>query len=342
MVMTREAFREAVFARDGGRCVFCPADAKDAHHIIERRLWPDGGYHLDNGASVCEKHHISCENTIISVEEVREACGIRRILVPPHLYRDQPYDKWGNPVLPNGQRLKGELFYDPSVQKILAHGGALELFTEKVKYPRTHHLPWSEGVTEDDRIMASIDAFRGARVVVTEKMDGENTSLYRDHYHARSVTSSPHESQDWVKQMWGQIAHDIPEGWRICGENLYAKHSIGYGSLPTYFMGFSVWNDKNECLSWDETTEWFSLLGIQPVPVLYDGVFDEDHIKTLWYKEMWDSCEGYVVRVAEVFSYGEFRLKVGKFVREHHVQTVPHWRYGQRIERNGLATGETK
>src|SRR5690606_22004173 len=153
MLLSRDGFRESVFGRDKQKCIFCERPPADAHHIIERRLWPDGGYYLENGASVCNEHHILCEQTRISVEEVREACGIRRIVVPPHLYADQSYDKWGNPVLPNGQRLKGELFFDESVQKILAQGQVLDLFTSWVKYPRTHHLPWSDGVNDDDRII---------------------------------------------------------------------------------------------------------------------------------------------------------------------------------------------
>lgn len=36
----REAFRDAVFARDGGNCVICGHPAADAHHIIERRRRP--------------------------------------------------------------------------------------------------------------------------------------------------------------------------------------------------------------------------------------------------------------------------------------------------------------
>src|SRR3546814_8048125 len=87
ILLTRTAFREGVFARDEYRCVFCPLPAEDAHHIIERRLWPDGGYYLDNGASVCRDHHIRCETTEISVEDVRDAAGITRIMVPPHLDR---------------------------------------------------------------------------------------------------------------------------------------------------------------------------------------------------------------------------------------------------------------
>ncbi len=173
-LLTRDQFREAVFARDGHKCVFCDAPAQDAHHIIERRLWPDGGYYSDNGASVCEVHHLACERTIFSPEDVRHQAGITKVIVPPHLYSDHAYDKWGNHVLEDGRRTKGELFYDESVQKALREGGVLDRFTSYVKYPRTHHLPWSPGIHADDRVLTDLSAFEGKMVVVTEKLDGEN------------------------------------------------------------------------------------------------------------------------------------------------------------------------
>lgn len=337
MLLSRDDFRNSVFERDGHQCVFCENAVVDAHHIIERRLWPDGGYYLDNGASVCAEHHILCEETVISVEDVREAAGIRKILVPPHLYADTRIDKWGNPILDNGRRLPGELFGDESVQKILAQGGVLGLFTHWVKYPRTHHLPWSQGMHDDDRMLQSLDAFQGKRVVVTEKMDGENTTMYSDYIHARSVDGRSHPSRNWVKGFWSRICGDIPEYWRVCGENLYAQHSIPYSDLSTYFMGFSIWNEQNICLPWDETLEWFELLGVTPVKVLYDDIFDEKAIRGLWNESQWDTSEGYVMRVAGAIPYGEFRNLAGKFVRKGHVQTNKHWMHGQRIEPNGLA-----
>lgn len=336
-LLSRDAFRDAVFSRDGETCVFCEKPAADAHHILERRLWPDGGYYLENGASVCNSHHILCETTEISVEEVRIAAGISKLILPPHLYPDQPYDKWGNPILPNGARMRGELFWDSSVQKILGSAGMLDLFTHWAKYPRTHHLPWSASVSSDDRLLDSLDAFRGQRVIATVKMDGENTSLYADHIHARSLDGRSHPSRDWAKNFWASIRSDIPEGWRVCAENLFAEHSISYSDLPSYLMGFSVWNEQNICLSWDDTLQWLELFGIPSVPVLYDGIFDEKAIKALWTQKDWSAREGYVVRVADAFPYSEFRKKVGKFVRPNHVQTQKHWMYGQPLRRNGLA-----
>jgi hypothetical protein len=95
-LLSRDAFRERVFARDRGRCVLCPAPAVDAHHILERKLFADGGYRLNNGASVCAPCHLRCERCQVSVEEVRRAAGIKEPVLPPGFSADLVFDKWGN------------------------------------------------------------------------------------------------------------------------------------------------------------------------------------------------------------------------------------------------------
>jgi ATP-dependent RNA circularization protein (DNA/RNA ligase family) len=205
-----------------------------------------------------------------------------------------------------------------------------------VKYPRTPHLPWSEGMTSDDKMVKTLDHFRGKQILVSEKFDGENTSIYRDHIHARSLDSRHHESRTWVKQFWNQIRSDIPENWRICGENVYARHSIGYTDLPSFFMGFSIWNESNVCLSWDETMEWFELFGITPVTTLYVGMFDEQVLRKLTQQLDTSKQEGYVVRVYESFHFSEFNKNVAKYVRKNHVQTTDHWMHCE-ITPNQLA-----
>lgn len=113
------------------------------------------------------------------------------------------------------------------------------------------HLPWSRGYTDDDKILRNTDHFTGQEVVITEKMDGENTTMYPGFIHARSLDSKDHPSRHYVKTLHGGIKYLIPEGYRLCGENVYAKHSLLYSALPSYFMLFSVWNELNVCLSWD-------------------------------------------------------------------------------------------
>jgi hypothetical protein len=203
MLLTRAEFRQQVFARDGGRCVICGAPGQDAHHIIERRLFDDGGYYLNNGATLCAGCHVKAEMTVLTCEEIRTAAGITQVVLPPHLYPDQAYDKWGNPLLPNGQRLRGELFDDGSVQKILAAGGVLSQFTTRVRYPRTYHLPWSPGATDDDRMLPDVRAFEGQEVVVTAKMDGEQTTMYTDYLHARapSIGAAIRRAVGWPTSM---------------------------------------------------------------------------------------------------------------------------------------------
>lgn len=339
-LLTRDQFRSRCLERDGHRCVLCPTTGDLAvHHIVERRLWPDGGYYLANGASVCGPCHILCEQTNVTCELLRERTGAK-VVLPLHLYTDQSYTKWGDPILPSGERLRGELFHDESVQKILAAGNVLQLYTNRVKYARTYHFPWSPGVGKDDRIIDSFAGFEGREVVATVKMDGENTTMYRGYLHARSIDYSPREDRTWVKTLHGRIGYEIPDDWRVCGENLFATHSIHYQALKSYFQMFSIWNESNVCLSWDETRDWASLLGLEMVEVIYRGLWDQDAIQGLYTPEHHgEACEGYVVRVTDAFHYKEFRRCVGKYVRKGHVTSDQHWIH-KKVEPNELAVSK--
>lgn len=288
---------------------------------MERRLFPDEGYYLDNGATLCGPCHWKAEQTTLTVKEILAHLGLGRPILPPHLYGDQDYDKWGNPILPSGARLKGELFDDESVRKVLTP--VLSTFSSTVKYPRTYHLPFSPGATSDDRIMDSYYWLQGYQVVITEKMDGENTTLYSSGLHARSLDYEPHPSRDRVKALWAEIAHDIPDGMRICGENLYATHSIHYDNLHSYFQVFGVW-DGLHCLPWNETMEWAELLGLKTVPILYVGEWNEQVVMDLALG-LGKNSEGLVVRRTDFIHMKEWKFRVGKYVRENHVQTHGHW-----------------
>lgn len=199
---------------------------------------------------------------------------------------------------------------------------------ERIKYPKTLHFPWSPGLQNDDRLMPLEDVvsnFSGNEVVITEKLDGENTSMYRNVIHARSLDSSDHPSRSWVKALHGQIRHEIPEGWRICGENVFAYHSIFYRHLETYFFVFSIWNEKNEALSWDETEDYCNLFGLQTVPVLFRGEFNLKAVQNFGNSLDLNTQEGYVVRNTRSFEYSDFQKNIAKYVRHNHIQTDQHW-----------------
>ncbi|GAA0688648.1 hypothetical protein GCM10010193_48420 [Kitasatospora atroaurantiaca] len=203
-----------------------------------------------------------------------------------------------------------------------------------VQYPRTPHLPWSPGAASDDVRVGELSGLRGQEVVVTEKLDGENTTLYPDGLHARSLDSAHHPSRAWVKALHGRIGAAIPQGWRVCGENLYARHSIAYEELESWFYGFSVWDGGDRCLDWDRTVLFLRRRGVPTPRVLWRGTFDERALRALRLDT--ERQEGYVVRTVEGFGRAEFTRRVAKWVRPRHVQTDTHWMHAAVVE-NGLA-----
>ena len=213
----------------------------------------------------------------------------------------------------------------------------------RVKYSRTKHLPWSPGATSDDKVLKDTSCFNGKTMIITEKMDGENSTLYNDYYHARSLDSKDHPSRSWIKQFHASIKNDIPKGYRICGENLYAKHSIGYDNLKSYFYCFSIWDDTNYCLSWKDTVEFCQLLGIEHVPVLHDNFHWDQYTPHLMDDNDFinfdpTNSEGYVVRNADGFLYKDFGENVAKWVRSNHVVTDTHWMHSEVIPNKLIKT----
>lgn len=213
----------------------------------------------------------------------------------------------------------------------------------RFKYPRTFHLPYSETLSDDDkRLPDDVDFFGHREIVMTEKMDGENTSVYPDGFiHARSLDGNRHEWQAWLKKYIQSWCMDIPDGWRVCGENLYPRHSISY-RFPdeTYFFQvFGIYNEKGFCLSWDDTVSWCDMLGIRHVPVIYRGayfgkdktlkIFSDYKLRTL--NSTGNETEGFVMRCADEFNVAGFNsndpngCSIAKYVSKNHVTTDSHW-----------------
>jgi len=172
-LLSREQFNKQCLLRDKSLCVFCDALATEVHHILDRKLFNNGGYYLDNGASVCEKCHIKCENLFYTVEDVLKAVGIRCRITPSDYTPLDKLDKWGN-IYDSDKIILSELFVtNTNLSKIISE---YSVMTESVykKYPRTRHAPWSRTIGDDDKVHTSMEQFHGKEVVVTEKMDGEN------------------------------------------------------------------------------------------------------------------------------------------------------------------------
>jgi RNA ligase-like protein len=206
-----------------------------------------------------------------------------------------------------------------------------------MKYPRTHHLPWSPGASSDDLRTTDIKHFVGHEVVVTEKLDGECTTITHTGSHARSLDTSPHPSRNWVRKLAGEVGYRLPSGHEIVGENLYARHSIGYEALPSYFVMFGAIYLDSVCVDWRSVEVLADRLKIPTVPVLYRGRWDEDDVKACWtgVSRFGGEQEGYVVRYADAFGVHLFSKAVMKYVRANHVQTDEHW-LRKPVVKNGL------
>lgn len=198
------------------------------------------------------------------------------------------------------------------------------------KYSRTYHFPFSKGATSDDRIAEDWTGLLQHELVLTEKLDGENTCLKASGVYARSH-AAPTESPWSVKmrELWEQHKHGLGE-LEIFGESLYAIHSIEYERLDSYFYVFAI-RQGEVWLGWDDVEFYAGALDLPTVPVIRRGYFSEAALQETIEEEikkgsrLGGECEGFVVRNAERFPVEDFAKNVLKYVRKNHVQTDEHW-----------------
>lgn len=320
-IVTRVKFKELVLRRNGGVCCVpeCQISSVDAHHIIERCLWVAphelGGYYLENGAGLCGEHHYQAEQTVLSAQSLREWCGIDSVVLPEGFDPSIEYTKWGDPVLADGTRCPGPLFWEASVQKVVGSASLLELYGERVFHPLTLHLPWSPGRSSGVKSFPITEEWEGVEYVILGRCEGELTTVYPDGYvHGRFLASRTNRTCDNVAEVpsW---AVDIPRGWRVVGEN------VGAGSLPPYqnatsrFRVHSIW-DCDQALSWDATIEWCGLLGLTPAVTLWSGTWSSDMESVLEkVSESLDGVTGYVCRPANSYLMREHSSVVGEVGR---------------------------
>lgn len=211
------------------------------------------------------------------------------------------------------------------------------------KYPRTYHVPFSPGTSSDDRKLTQEEFekfFIGKDVVISEKLDGENTALTHFDCFARShgaPTRSP-----WSRNIWDtdgvfwRVKDKIGEDEIVYGENLYGEHSIHYEDLKAYFHIFAA-RDNENWYSWDDVELVADILSLPTVPVIFKGKLEsEEQLREIIKNAMETPSaygvekEGVVIRnmyqfPVEVNGESIFHENVCKYVRAHHVQTGVHW-----------------
>lgn len=340
--MTRQEFRADCLDRDNGQCVvpWCPSEATEVHHILERSLWDDGGYVPDNGASVCNDHHQYAETNDIPPQAFWRWVEVEHPMLPASVPNDH-VDKWGEEFeTPPWTDLRGE-----------------------IKYPSTGHLPFSPEWDDTRADFREVTPFVGVPLVVTVKMDGGNAMLVKDDENpvrARNGKYADHQSFDMLKQLYWErgLYEEIPEHLQVFGEWLYAKHSIHYGcscdppcedvgpGLDAYFQVFGVYDTRYDLwLSWPATEAWAGRIGFPTTPVIdqstsldqptFEAEFElYEHLPTLAHQVVEHGRhEGIIVRSKFPFHWGQFERRVGKYVREGHVDPgEDHWKHRPMVQ----------
>ena len=224
------------------------------------------------------------------------------------------------------------------------------------KYPRTYHFPFSPGATSDDK-KAPADYWKpwyDKYLVITEKLDGENSCITRDANFAR--THSTPASDLWNYNLWmpggrlDSLRQKIGKNEFVFGENMYAVHSIEYTKLTSDFYVFGageMTDDGLKFYSWSDVELMANILDLPTVPVLrknfkfareyaqtesqieFEAKRLESYVLPNYYSgpsELGPVKEGIVVRVMDSFMKDDFSKSVLKYVRKDHVQTDVHWR----------------
>lgn len=211
-----------------------------------------------------------------------------------------------------------------------------------MKYPRTFHVPFSPGGTNDDKRIIDCSNFIGKKIVISEKLDGSNCCLKKEGVFARSHNKiATHPSFDYMKQLHSQIKYKLTDNAETFGEYCYAVHSITYKELPSYFFMFGVLINQKTWASYDDVLLIADDLGLAVAPELFRGVFNSEKELQNKIEELCSQTsifggerEGCVIRIEDEFPNEDFSKNVAKWVRKDHVQTDEHWMFKSITKQN--------
>lgn len=358
----RQQFQETCIERENNECIipWCTEAPDDVHHIVERELWSDGGYIPANGASVCNHHHQYAEENHIPPQAFWMWAGVDsdNIVVPEQI-ETQDINKWGDVFdTPPWEDLRSQIKYQSTRHLLPLYWHDDTLAEERIEH--------------DDTGLQSVENFVGIPLVITEKMDGGNMMIVSGTdtpVRARNG-SRPKETMKLMYDdlYWRyEVNEKLPDRLQVFGEWLFAKHSIHYGcqcedpcddigpalsdTVPydderAYFQIFGVYDTTlNLWLSWPEVEQVADHLGFPTTPVIYKE--DDSDVATFETKHearqelikyarsvIDNGGEGIVVRSKFPFHYAQFGRRVGKYVRENHVQTDEHWSHKKTVKNN--------
>lgn len=212
------------------------------------------------------------------------------------------------------------------------------------KYPRIPHVPGSNAMDDD----VSVDYPRGI-FLVFEKVDGANLGISLSggmfSFQNRGgflENKRPHPQWDaaknWFNQHYWGIMNYLAQhpGHTVFGEWLYARHSIYYDSLPSYFFLYDVFDGEKFLQYRDFRKEFIYSAGVF-VPkyiTITSDIREFVEWSKLHYSSQYstdaNSYEGFIFR--DVADYS----RAFKYVRSEFTAGIEeHW-FNRKLERNSL------
>ncbi|MDN5849801.1 MAG: RNA ligase family protein [Nitrococcus sp.] len=154
------------------------------------------------------------------------------------------------------------------------------------RFPHTPHVAWlGEGVPRDDKLLsaAEMDALLAGPVVVEEKLDGANLGFSpapggtvraqnRGEYLQAPFVGQFKRLAAWLAQHERALAGALGNDLIAFGEWCAARHTLGYDSLPDWWLLFDVY-DRRQGRFWSTRRRdaWATAAGVAVVPVLHRG-----------------------------------------------------------------------
>lgn len=214
------------------------------------------------------------------------------------------------------------------------------------KYEKTFHIT---GDRMFKRLMDSheISHLFNGEVVVEEKVDGANVGIIRTkkgiQLQKRGSLVGPSEHAQFQRfHAWAQYENynklmEIPIGYTVYGELMYAVHTVYYDALPDWVLVFDIYDWKNKrYLTYDERNEFCLKYGLYQVPLLDRGHFEAKDVPSMLpvKSSFGPQAEGIVIKRYIKKSKQYVR---GKYVHPDFLKTVDesdHWIKGElRINR---------
>lgn len=226
-------------------------------------------------------------------------------------------------------------------------------------FPRTRHLPFEPCASSDDRI-ASLEEFdalvsSGLNIAIEEKVDGANSGFTimdgqpvirnRNHILSKNYSSRNTPAKMQFAPIWNWFYENRDKfealeailGFKPCvyGEWLYAKHTVNYDQLPSWFVAFDVYDyESRKYISPKRYRPALIESGFNIVPEMEFQEITEESLKnmrdtnTTFSKN--EKKEGIYLKACD----GDFIVERLKMVRPNFIQGE-HWNKKQLVK-NGM------